>query len=133
MDNEKNCPFSGTAHAGRSNRDWWPSQLNLGALHTNHPAGDPMGDDRYSSDYVNAQRNKRGIALDLKRPEGVAGLKEFAPDLLVVAAYGQILSKDVLTVPPRGGTNGCGRGSSVSPVPRFPAPARVLRRPRNSC
>ncbi len=29
----------------------------------------------------------------------------FAPDLLVVAAYGQILSKDVLAVPPGGGIN----------------------------
>ncbi|UPJ48406.1 CoA transferase [Bradyrhizobium sp. 200] len=37
--------------------------------------GDPMGDNRYSSDYVNAQRNKRGITLDLKRPEGVNVLK----------------------------------------------------------
>jgi catalase-peroxidase len=43
MDNEKKCPFSGQAHSGRSNRDWWPNQLNLNALHTNHPAGDPMG------------------------------------------------------------------------------------------
>ncbi|MGH6966098.1 MAG: CaiB/BaiF CoA transferase family protein [Phenylobacterium sp.] len=38
--------------------------------------GDPMGDNRHSSDYVNAQRNKRGITLDLKRPEGVAVLKK---------------------------------------------------------
>lgn len=37
--------------------------------------GDPMGDDRHSSDYVNAQRNKRGITLDLKRPAGVDVLK----------------------------------------------------------
>src|SRR5262245_61209417 len=29
-------------------------------------------------------------------PEGVARLREFRPDLLVVAAYGQILAKDVL-------------------------------------
>jgi catalase-peroxidase len=43
MDNEKKCPFSATAHSGRANRDWWPNQLNLNALHTNHPAGDPMG------------------------------------------------------------------------------------------
>ncbi len=42
MDNETKCPFSGSAHQGRSNRDWWPNQLNLTALHTNHPAGDPM-------------------------------------------------------------------------------------------
>jgi methionyl-tRNA formyltransferase len=38
-------------------------------------------------------------------PEGVAGLKAMQPDLLVVAAYGQILSKDVLSVPPQGGIN----------------------------
>src|SRR5207302_10920127 len=37
--------------------------------------------------------------------EGVAELKKLAPDLLVVAAYGQILSRDVLSVPPRGGIN----------------------------
>ena len=43
MDNEKKCPFSGATHSGRSNRDWWPNQLNLKALHPNHPAGDPMG------------------------------------------------------------------------------------------
>jgi catalase-peroxidase len=42
MDNEQKCPFSATAHSGRANRDWWPNQLNLNALHTNHPAGNPM-------------------------------------------------------------------------------------------
>lgn len=29
----------------RSNRDWWPNQLNLNILHQNHPAQDPMGID----------------------------------------------------------------------------------------
>src|SRR5262245_28443016 len=43
MDNESKCPFPGHANIGRSNRDWWPNQLNLNALHTNHPAGNPMG------------------------------------------------------------------------------------------
>jgi methionyl-tRNA formyltransferase len=38
-------------------------------------------------------------------PEGVAGLQAFRADLLVVAAYGQILSRDVLAVPPQGGIN----------------------------
>jgi methionyl-tRNA formyltransferase len=38
-------------------------------------------------------------------PEGVAGLRAFQPDLLVVAAYGQILSHEVLSVPPHGGIN----------------------------
>ncbi|MBP1607285.1 MAG: katG, partial [Acidobacteria bacterium] len=43
MDNEQKCPFSGKAHSGTSNRDWWPNQLNLKVLHQNPPAGDPMG------------------------------------------------------------------------------------------
>jgi len=42
MENEKKCPFPGGTSAARSNRDWWPKQLNLGMLHTNHPAGNPM-------------------------------------------------------------------------------------------
>src|SRR5947208_15407939 len=37
--------------------------------------------------------------------EGVAGLRAFQPELLVVAAYGQILSNEVLAVPPQGGIN----------------------------
>src|SRR5438309_44448 len=41
----------------------------------------------------------------INTPEGIAGLQAFVPDLLVVAAYGQILSKDVLAVPPQGGIN----------------------------
>ena len=43
MSNEAKCPFP-HALSGRSNRDWWPNQLNLAALHTNHPARDPLGD-----------------------------------------------------------------------------------------
>jgi catalase-peroxidase len=43
MDNEMKCPFSGRAHSGTSNRDWWPNQLNLKILHQNPPKGDPMG------------------------------------------------------------------------------------------
>jgi methionyl-tRNA formyltransferase len=38
-------------------------------------------------------------------PEGVAMLRSIAPDLLVVAAYGQILSAEVLGVPVHGGIN----------------------------
>jgi methionyl-tRNA formyltransferase len=37
--------------------------------------------------------------------EGVALLRTLAPDLLVVAAYGQILSRDVLAAAPQGGIN----------------------------
>ena len=45
MDNEKKCPFSGKAHTGTSNREWWPNQLDLSVLHVNPPAADPMGTD----------------------------------------------------------------------------------------
>jgi len=44
MDNDKKCPFSGRAHSGTSNRDWWPNQLNLKVLHQHPPAGNPMGE-----------------------------------------------------------------------------------------
>ena len=57
MDNDQKCPFSSKASSGRSNQDWWPSQLNLSALHTKHPAGDPMGD---AFDYA-----KEFMSLDL--------------------------------------------------------------------
>ena len=30
---------------GRSNRDWWPNQLNLKILHQNTPLGNPMGEE----------------------------------------------------------------------------------------
>jgi catalase-peroxidase len=41
------CPVHGVRPAvtfsGRSNRDWWPNQLNLKILHQNAPAGNPLG------------------------------------------------------------------------------------------
>jgi catalase-peroxidase len=58
MENESKCPFSAASRSGRSNRDWWPNQLNLSALHTNHPSGNPMGKD---FDYA-----KEFKSLDLK-------------------------------------------------------------------
>jgi methionyl-tRNA formyltransferase len=41
----------------------------------------------------------------INAPNGVAALRDLKPDLLVVAAYGQILSPEVLSVPPMGGIN----------------------------
>ena len=41
----------------------------------------------------------------INTPAGVQALKTLAPDLLVVAAYGQILSKEVLSIAPLGGIN----------------------------
>lgn len=43
------CPFTGkvltqAASRGRSNRDWWPNQLNLRILHQNSALSNPMGE-----------------------------------------------------------------------------------------
>jgi len=35
------CPFGGSSR--RTNRDWWPNQLDLQVLHRNSPLADPMG------------------------------------------------------------------------------------------
>ena len=48
------CPITGmgqgadsvlrpTAQGAMGNGDWWPEQLNLGILHQNHPAANPLG------------------------------------------------------------------------------------------
>jgi methionyl-tRNA formyltransferase len=73
----------------------------------------PTGQERGSTRQVG--RGMKQIALDhhlpvlqpgsVNTPEGVAGLRAWQPDLLVVAAYGQILSRDVLAVAPLGGIN----------------------------
>jgi len=39
MSTEAKCPFTHTAGAGPSNRDWWPNQLNLKILHQSDPMG----------------------------------------------------------------------------------------------
>jgi catalase-peroxidase len=47
MASESQCPVMNGAHhtatGGRSNRDWWPNQLNLQVLHQNSPQSNPMG------------------------------------------------------------------------------------------
>ena len=45
MENETKCPYHGSTTAGgRSNRDWWPNQLNLKILHQHGIASNPMGE-----------------------------------------------------------------------------------------
>ena len=41
-DSAGKCPF--TRPHGHRNRDWWPEHLDIGVLHTNAPAADPMGE-----------------------------------------------------------------------------------------
>jgi catalase-peroxidase len=45
MSTEPKCPFNHGASSGKSNRDWWPNQLNLSALRQNSALSDPMGED----------------------------------------------------------------------------------------
>ena len=47
-ENESKCPFhsgANTSVGSRSNKDWWPEQLNLNILHQNGTSPDPMGSD----------------------------------------------------------------------------------------
>src|SRR6056297_583028 len=50
MNELSKCPVTGktgstVAGQGPTNRDWWPSQLNLGILHQHAPASNPLGAD----------------------------------------------------------------------------------------
>src|SRR5262245_37606629 len=64
------------------------------------PTGHERGSTRQVGRGMKAIALERGIPVlqpeSTNTPEGVAGLRGFQPDLLVVAAYGQILSRDVL-------------------------------------
>jgi catalase-peroxidase len=52
MDDASACPVVHSA-GGTRNTDWWPDQLNLGLLHPNPPAADPMGPDfDYASEFA---------------------------------------------------------------------------------
>ena len=73
------------------------------------PAGHERGSTRQAERGMIDIARAHGVPIQqpasINTPEGVAGLRELQPDLVVVAAYGQILSKDVLAVPPLGGIN----------------------------
>ena len=50
MTSETKCPVMNGTHRhtparARSNRDWWPNQLNLEILHQNSPLSNPMGEE----------------------------------------------------------------------------------------
>jgi len=88
------------------------------------PTGEKRGSTRQTG------RGMKQLALDagipvlqpesVNTPEGVAALRELQPHLLVVAAYGQILSPEVLSVPPLGGIN-----VHASLLPRYRGAAPV--------
>jgi methionyl-tRNA formyltransferase len=69
----------------------------------------PSGREREMLRHIKQLAVARGVPVfqpeSVNTPEGVAGVQAFRPELLVVAAYGQILSNEVLKVAPRGGIN----------------------------
>jgi methionyl-tRNA formyltransferase len=71
--------------------------------------GQERGSTRQTGKGMKAIAQEKGIPVyqpeSVNTPEGVVKLKEWGAELLVVAAYGQILSKDVLEAAPRGGIN----------------------------
>jgi catalase-peroxidase len=58
MDGSKGDGKCPVIHRARTNRDWWPNQVNVGVLHQNAPASDPMGE---GFDYAKAFE---GLDLD---------------------------------------------------------------------
>ena len=72
---------------------------------------------------VKEEALRRGIAVfqpeRIKRPEGVEALRSLSPDLCVTAAFGQLLSQEILDIPPMGTVN---VHSSLLPRHRGSAP-----------
>jgi methionyl-tRNA formyltransferase len=69
-------------------------------------AGNKRGSTRQTGKGMATIAQQHNVAVaqpeSINTPEGLEQLRQMRPDLLVVAAYGQILSRDVLSVPTRG-------------------------------
>lgn len=87
-------------------------------------AGNKRGSTRQTGKGMAAIAHEKGVAVaqpeSINTPEGLEKLRTMRPDLLVVAAYGQILSKDVLSIPTRGTIN-----VHASLLPRYRGAAPV--------
>src|SRR5437867_3848188 len=63
MTSDSKCPVMNGAHrhtaaGARSNRDWWPNQLNLQILHQNSPLSNPMGKEfNYAAEFKKLDLN----------------------------------------------------------------------------
>ena len=72
-------------------------------------AGRKGGSTRQTGKGMAAIAREAGVPVaqpeSINTPEGLAQLEAFDPDLLVVAAYGQILSQDVIAAPRLGAIN----------------------------
>jgi methionyl-tRNA formyltransferase len=72
-------------------------------------AGNKRGSTRQTGKGMATIAQQHGVTVaqpeSINTPEGLEQLRQMRPDLLVVAAYGQILSKDLLSIPSRGTIN----------------------------
>jgi methionyl-tRNA formyltransferase len=85
----------------------------LSSRHT--VAGLVTNPDRPSGKHQEMERGMKKIALEhnlpvfqpdsANTPESIEHIRTYSADIFVVAAYGQILSSDLLRVPPKGGIN----------------------------
>jgi catalase-peroxidase len=58
MASETKCPVAHTAIGVKSNRDWWPNQLDLRGLHQHSSLSDPMGKDfNYAAEFKSLDLN----------------------------------------------------------------------------
>jgi methionyl-tRNA formyltransferase len=89
-------------------------------------AGHVRGSTRQTGPSLKEIAQERGVPVyqpeSVNTPKGVAQLKDWRPDLLVVAAYGQILKKDVLEAATHGGIN-----VHASLLPKYRGAAPVAR------
>jgi methionyl-tRNA formyltransferase len=73
------------------------------------PTGKERGSTRQAHSGMKDLAHSRGVPIfqpeSINTPVGVSSLRTLQPDLLVVAAYGQILSNDVLASAAHGGIN----------------------------
>jgi methionyl-tRNA formyltransferase len=71
--------------------------------------GSERGSTRQSRRGMKETAQEHGVPIiqpeSINTPEGIAGLQAVRPELLVVAAYGQILSREVLAIPLHGAIN----------------------------
>ncbi len=83
--------------AARMLADWGADVIKIEAP-LSARARDPMAEDRRDPDFTNLHRNKRNIAIDLKKPEGVAVFKRLATGADVVLENYRPAVKDRLGI-----------------------------------
>jgi len=92
MDDESKCPVVHSTE-GRSNRDWWPNQLDLKKLEQNPPMANPMGADyNYAEEFktLDLDAVKRDIeaVMTTSQPWWPADYGHYGPLFIRMAWHG---------------------------------------------